>query len=188
GFSEPWPVALEKITGNPRMTIGSLINYFQPLFEYIDLELKKEGEIVGFGPDFGEVHAKVYIADSYEKKASGHCNKASVTEFEYNIDLLNQTKEDAAAEASIEWSNFELQEYEDTIQHFNFSTFEDKDLQRQLKFLSAIGTSALNEQDLQRYNQVLSEMSKIYGTGKICPFKKQNCNLTTEGLYLEPGT
>ncbi|CAG7832981.1 unnamed protein product, partial [Allacma fusca] len=25
GFSEPWPVALEKITGNPRMTIGSLI-------------------------------------------------------------------------------------------------------------------------------------------------------------------
>ena len=29
-------------------------------------------------------------------------------------------------------------------------------------------------------------MEKIYNTAKICPFKKQNCNLDTEGLTLDP--
>ena len=30
-------------------------------------------------------------------------------------------------------------------------------------------------------------MTSIYGAGKVCPFENQNCNLDTEGLYLEPG-
>ena len=34
-------------------------------------------------------------------------------------------------------------------------------------------------------------MSKIYGTGKVCPYQagveKPQCNLETEGLSLEPG-
>jgi hypothetical protein len=29
-------------------------------------------------------------------------------------------------------------------------------------------------------------MKKIYGTGKICPYKNQNCNVTATGLSLNP--
>jgi hypothetical protein len=30
-------------------------------------------------------------------------------------------------------------------------------------------------------------MTTIYSAAKICPFEKQQCNLTTEGLSLDPG-
>lgn len=33
----------------------------------------------------------------------------------------------------------------------------------------------------------MNKMSGIYSTGKICPFAKQNCTLSKEGLSLEPG-
>lgn len=29
-------------------------------------------------------------------------------------------------------------------------------------------------------------MTTIYSTGKVCPYKNQNCVLSTEGLSLEP--
>lgn len=30
-------------------------------------------------------------------------------------------------------------------------------------------------------------MTTIYSSAKICPYGKENCNLTTEGLLLDPG-
>lgn len=32
----------------------------------------------------------------------------------------------------------------------------------------------------------LTGIESIYNTARICPFDKQNCNLTTEGLTLDP--
>jgi len=33
----------------------------------------------------------------------------------------------------------------------------------------------------------MSKMKKTYGTGKICPYKKQECDLASEGIPLNPG-
>ena len=30
-------------------------------------------------------------------------------------------------------------------------------------------------------------MTSVYGAAKVCPFEKQDCDLDTEGLTLEPG-
>lgn len=30
-------------------------------------------------------------------------------------------------------------------------------------------------------------MSSIYNTARVCPFNNKNCNLTTEGMNLDPG-
>lgn len=38
-----------------------------------------------------------------------------------------------------------------------------------------------------QFNKLVSEMTGIYAAGKVCPFDKQNCDLPTEGLTLEPG-
>lgn len=29
-------------------------------------------------------------------------------------------------------------------------------------------------------------MEAVYNTAKVCPFNKQNCNLATDGLTLDP--
>lgn len=34
--------------------------------------------------------------------------------------------------------------------------------------------------------KTMSTMEGIYNTAKICPFNKQDCNLSTEGLTLDP--
>lgn len=49
-----------------------------------------------------------------------------------------------------------------------------------------IGTAALSDTDLTGLNGVVNRMSTIYNNAKICPFEKQNCNLQTEGLTLDP--
>ena len=39
---------------------------------------------------------------------------------------------------------------------------------------------------IMQYTEILANMSKIYGTAKICPYAQQDCDLETEGLSLEP--
>ena len=48
GFRDPWPVALEVLTGSRKMDIGSVIKFFQPLMDYFDKELEAAGETPGF--------------------------------------------------------------------------------------------------------------------------------------------
>lgn len=42
GSSEPWPVAMKLVTGSERMSAKPLIEYFEPLFRFIDREIKDE--------------------------------------------------------------------------------------------------------------------------------------------------
>ncbi|CAL8097157.1 unnamed protein product [Orchesella dallaii] len=133
-----------------------------------------------------ETEAKTYLEQAYEVEASQFCNRAVIGEWNYNTNLTSEEAEEAAAEASIAYSNFQFRAWNDSIRHWDFEAFTDSTIKRQLKFLNVIGVAALNSTDLSRYNQILGEMSKTYGTAKICPFNNQNCNVTSEGLNLEP--
>ncbi len=42
GSSKPWPEQLELLTGSPIMSAKPLIEYFEPLIEYIDKKIKNE--------------------------------------------------------------------------------------------------------------------------------------------------
>jgi hypothetical protein len=46
GSSQPWPDVLEEITGSRNMTAQPLINYFQPLMDW--LVVQNEGEVIGW--------------------------------------------------------------------------------------------------------------------------------------------
>lgn len=64
--------------------------------------------------------------------------------------------------------------------------YTDLSVQRQLGILKNLGTAALDDTDLTELNGVINRMSTIYNNARICPFEKQNCNLQTEGLTLDP--
>ena len=38
GFSQPWQEAIEELTGAPVMSAESFINYFLPLYEFLEQE------------------------------------------------------------------------------------------------------------------------------------------------------
>ncbi|XP_051968866.1 angiotensin-converting enzyme-like isoform X2 [Xyrauchen texanus] len=48
GFSKPWPEAMTMITGQPKMSVQPLMEYFQPLIEWLEQENKKNGDILGW--------------------------------------------------------------------------------------------------------------------------------------------
>ncbi|XP_066965094.1 angiotensin-converting enzyme-like [Macrobrachium rosenbergii] len=51
GFSEPWPVVLKDLGGSPDMDPQAIISYFDPLIRFLDDELAKAGQCIGWGED-----------------------------------------------------------------------------------------------------------------------------------------
>ncbi|XP_060242521.1 angiotensin-converting enzyme isoform X2 [Meriones unguiculatus] len=48
GYSKPWPEAMKLITGQPNMSASAIMNYFQPLTEWLITENRRHGEILGW--------------------------------------------------------------------------------------------------------------------------------------------
>ncbi|CAL8095791.1 unnamed protein product [Orchesella dallaii] len=186
GFSKGWPVALEAMTGTRDMSILPLANYFKPLLEYIDKELAANGETPGFGESC-EAVAKYYINTVFEKEASEWGEKSAQAKWNYVTNLKNETAKNISQEVSLQVATYSKREWEQVIRHFDYKSFQDPSLKRQLQMLNVIGTAALPEEKLKVYNEISSEMTEIYGTAKICPYNNQTCDLEKDGLALNPG-
>lgn len=87
---------------------------------------------------------------------------------------------------SLENAAFSKENYDDYWKAANIDSYTDPVIKRKLKFLKDIGTAALSNTDLTALNAATNRMSTIYNNAKICPFAKSNCDLTTEGLTLDP--
>jgi len=48
GSSKPWFDAMELLTGQREMDAGPLLNYFRPLYEWLQHENKRTGEYLGW--------------------------------------------------------------------------------------------------------------------------------------------
>jgi hypothetical protein len=48
GRSKPWPEALEQLTGSRDMDVNPLLNYFAPLYEWLQEENAKMGNYIGW--------------------------------------------------------------------------------------------------------------------------------------------
>lgn len=51
GSSLQWPEALQMIAGTTEMSSQSLVNYFQPLLDYLADENTKNNDVIGW-PDY----------------------------------------------------------------------------------------------------------------------------------------
>ncbi len=66
GSSRPWPDILQSMRGNPNMTVQPMLNYFQPLIDYLDTYINETGLHVGWHEASGNVtveHAQDYLQD-----------------------------------------------------------------------------------------------------------------------------
>ena len=63
---------------------------------------------------------------------------------------------------------------------FDTNDILDEVLKRKLEMISQIGTSILEEEDLDRYNHLTNEMSKIYSTAKVPDFNDESKSLSLE--------
>lgn len=50
GSSRPWPDAMEALTGQRNMDASGVMEYFQPLYNWLKAENARTGEYIGWEP------------------------------------------------------------------------------------------------------------------------------------------
>jgi len=69
------------------------------------------------------------------------------------------------------------------INHFNYKLFKNATLKRQLDMINnTITLDKYPKQDFQEYQDIDSNMTQIFDTARICPYKNQHCDFATQGL------
>nr|XP_053649845.1 angiotensin-converting enzyme-like [Cherax quadricarinatus] len=114
-------------------------------------------------------------------KGSEECTVATMTSWNYASDITEKHKKEKAA-AELKYAEWEKEAWE-RVRKWNgkWETLSDPYLKRQFKFMSILGTAALPKHDLEKYNNLVREMSTVYSTAKICDYKNpRSCKLELE--------
>ncbi|XP_070546857.1 angiotensin-converting enzyme-like [Ptychodera flava] len=122
--------------------------------------------------------AQGYLAE-HNSTAEEVYYTATVAAWNFNTNLTDYNNEVMINE-SIKASEFDLLSRGE-VEKYNWTSFSS-DTKRQLEKIYYIGSSALEDDDLLRYNQVLSEMETIYSTATVCEEDDPHTC-----YYLEPG-
>jgi peptidyl-dipeptidase A len=128
-----------------------------------------------------------YLAADYEKLASAACRNYSLASWNYQTDVDNKTKVEELNTQALAFARFEKEQWELHFSNVSWEDFQTETVQRQVRTLSVLGVSALSDDELSELNARQTAMTTIYSAAKICPFDKQECDLATEGLSLDPG-
>lgn len=175
GMSKHWSDALEELTGSPEISADALLEYFAPLYDFLKEENRKK-----------KIEMLPSMLEQYETEGSEMCNKMVKAEWGVATDSNNQTARRILEETVLENNRFTRDWYESTFKDANENDFSNDLIKRQLKYLTKLGRDALEVDDLTELTKTQADIENIYNVAKICPFDKQNCNLATEGLTLEP--
>ena len=92
GFSKPWNVALQELTGSDGMDATSLMGYFDPLYKWLQEANSMSRECIGW-EDYCESYASEYMYGEYENKTSNLYNKAAIAEWDFQTNLTDYNAE-----------------------------------------------------------------------------------------------
>lgn len=90
-------------------------------------------------------------------------------------------------EASLSLAAFEKEQWDEYFQNLDPEQYDDPIVRRQVEFLLSLGVSVLDENELKDLNTYELRMQNVYSTARICPYRKQRCDLGKEGYELDPG-
>ncbi|KAI4458413.1 angiotensin-converting enzyme [Holotrichia oblita] len=176
GSSEDWVEILKTLTGETEVNASAMLEYFEPLHEYF---VEISGGMTSSG-------LKSFLEGEYAEKAQEVYNAQVQAGWNYATNVNEETAQQQI-EATLATAIFDKENWENVFGKLRENNFVAEVLQRQVKFLRVLGDAALDEENLSELKSAVSSMSSIYNTAKVCPYVKQQCDLDTEGLALNPG-
>ncbi|KAG7158224.1 Angiotensin-converting enzyme-like 3 [Homarus americanus] len=155
GSSQPWPLVVMELSGSLYLDSLPIINYFQPLIDYLEEALQEAYQCVGWGesttvtanPRDDEEEARIKMADMNDKM-SRCVHEATVADWTYytNITGSHANASNAAwTTVSQKFKDF----HESIISFYHYDSFGDETLIRQFKLQENLKTAALKDTDLQ---------------------------------------
>lgn len=175
GKSEPWPDILEKMTGERTMNGRALMEYFDPLFTFLKQDAQQNEQNM--------VRQQLV---TYSTVASGFCNRLNNAEWDVNTDLRSEAKKEALLREVKLSADFHKEQHEKIFKNLNPEDFDDVDVRRQLMFLSKLGVDALSTEKLEERQAKSNAMQLVYNEATVCAYDKQTCDLSSEGMSLNP--
>uniref|UniRef100_A0A1B0D1L8 Angiotensin-converting enzyme n=1 Tax=Phlebotomus papatasi TaxID=29031 RepID=A0A1B0D1L8_PHLPP len=176
GTSKHWSEALEAITGSRDMDASALLEYFQPLYEFLKVEnenLRNE--------------AMQQMLQEYDVEAQVEGAKMVHSSWAVSTNVGNTAIQEQYNQAVIDYAAFSKRKYDELFRGINPDDYTDESVQRQLLYLTNQGISILPEDPLRIRTQALLRMESLYSDAVICPYSNTNCNLQTdEVLTLDP--
>lgn len=175
-MSKHWSEALKEMTGQTEITGDALMEYFNPLYLFLQKYNKVQRE-----------KEMVHVLQNYDKESSDMLNQLVHAEWNVATDVTNEEKQKELEEMTLKNANFSKEQHKEHFTDINLIDYENEDIKRQLKYLTNLGIDILSENDLQELTKTKNKMQEVYNTAKICPFNNQKCDLDKEGLSLDPG-
>uniref|UniRef100_A0A8C5N3T6 Angiotensin-converting enzyme n=1 Tax=Leptobrachium leishanense TaxID=445787 RepID=A0A8C5N3T6_9ANUR len=182
GSSRQWQDVLFEMTGNNKMDVGPLLEYFKPVTDWLVEENIKSNETLGW-PDFAwrppipegypgdidkianEKQADLFLSN-YTSTAEVVWNSYTEASWDYNTNITEHNRQNMLAK-NLEMSAHTL-EFGLQARNYDYSDFQSTETQRLLKKLSEIDKAALTEDEQKELNQILSDMETTYSVAKVC--------------------
>jgi len=175
GLSQHWSESLKAMTGETKLSASAILEYFEPLREFLRVENKK----------LAEENMELTLS-SYSEQSNKVFNELVVAAWDVQTNVGDREKQEIYANVTLESARFTRENFDEYFKDVEVEDFESEDIKRQLKFLTKMGLDILDDADLLELTEAKTRMEEVYSAAKICPFNKQNCNLATEGIPLDP--
>ncbi|KAJ8365026.1 hypothetical protein SKAU_G00138570 [Synaphobranchus kaupii] len=180
GSSKPWPEVLMEALGTNKMDARPLMNYFQPIIDWL---IKQNVNETRGWPDFewrppvpegypedidkitDEVQAKQFL-EQFNSTAEKVWNAYTEASWAYNTNITNANKQ-IMLQKNLEMSNH-TNVYGLDARKFDPTDFQDASAKRILRKLSDIERAGLPEEELKEYNILLANMETKYSVAEAC--------------------
>jgi len=129
-----------------------------------------------------EDRAKAYV-DLLHYEFVRRANKLNIAEWAYATNITEDTTKAKEAE-NLAYQKF-TKKVSATLKLFNWQKFQDKSFKRLAKFYYKAG-SDVNEEDLQKSNELSSKLSAGYSTAKVCLFEEKDNPECQKKVPLDP--
>lgn len=139
GSSDDPKVALKILTNEELITGSALLEYFEPLYKFLQKENRRMNEEEMEG-----------ILEKYDSEVSRMCNKLVEAEWNHVTDLGNGEKETKYQEAVMENAEFVKKNFEDHFEGQNPDDYDNELIKRQIMQVNTIGVDILKEADLKQ--------------------------------------
>ncbi|XP_043189736.1 angiotensin-converting enzyme-like isoform X1 [Amphibalanus amphitrite] len=118
------------------------------------------------------------LLDLLEPQSQQQAQKQALAEWAYASNITAEN-EQAMLASRLEYARFEKDRWKQVTQ-VDWKSIKDENVKRQFKVLSKLGTAALPEDRLEKYDQLQSGMERTYSTARVCNLNGTSCDLSLE--------
>nr|XP_012299551.1 angiotensin-converting enzyme isoform X1 [Aotus nancymaae] len=182
GSSRPWQEVLKEMVGSDALDAQPLLDYFQPVTQWLQEQNQKNGEVLGW-PEYqwrpplpdnypegidlvtDEAEARKFV-EEYDRTSQVVWNEYAEANWNYNTNITTETGS-ILLQKNMQIANYTLQ-YGTQARRFDVSHFQNTTIKRILKKVQDLERAALPAQELEEYNKILLDMETTYSVATVC--------------------